>query len=45
MPMTAAAIAGRRVSKEGQEGLRAFLDKRTPSWPAKDTEGNKVHKG
>ena len=45
MPMTAAAIAGRRVSKEGQEGLRAFLDKRTPSWLAKDTEGNKGHKG
>jgi methylglutaconyl-CoA hydratase len=32
MPMTAAAIAARRVSKEGQEGLRAFSDKRTPSW-------------
>jgi len=31
-PITAAAIAQRRVSKEGQEGLRAFLDKRTPSW-------------
>jgi methylglutaconyl-CoA hydratase len=45
MPLTAAAIAGRRVSKEGQEGLRAFLDKRTPSWLAKDTEGNKGHKG
>jgi methylglutaconyl-CoA hydratase len=32
MPLTAAAIAYRRVSKEGQEGLRAFLDKRKPSW-------------
>jgi methylglutaconyl-CoA hydratase len=31
-PITAAAIARRRVSPEGQEGLRAFLDKRTPSW-------------
>ena len=31
-PITAAAIASRRVSREGQEGLRAFLDKRTPSW-------------
>jgi methylglutaconyl-CoA hydratase len=30
--ITAAAIAGRRVSKEGQEGLRAFLEKRKPSW-------------
>jgi methylglutaconyl-CoA hydratase len=25
-------IAERRTSKEGQEGLRAFLDKRTPGW-------------
>ena len=32
MPITAAAIAQRRVSKEGQEGLRAFLEKRKPSW-------------
>ncbi len=30
--VTAAAIAARRVSAEGQEGLRAFLDKRKPSW-------------
>lgn len=34
MPMTTAAIAGRRVSPEGQEGLRAFLAKRKPSWSA-----------
>jgi methylglutaconyl-CoA hydratase len=32
MPITAAAIASRRVSPEGQEGLRAFLEKRKPSW-------------
>ena len=32
MPITAAAIAARRVSSEGQEGLRAFLEKRSPSW-------------
>jgi methylglutaconyl-CoA hydratase len=32
MPITAAAIAARRVSPEGQEGLRAFLEKRKPSW-------------
>ena len=32
MPITAAAIAARRVSPEGQEGLRAFLDKRTANW-------------
>jgi methylglutaconyl-CoA hydratase len=30
--LTAEAIATRRVSAEGQEGLRAFLEKRTPSW-------------
>jgi methylglutaconyl-CoA hydratase len=29
-----AAIAARRVSPEGQEGLRAFLEKRPPSWSA-----------
>ncbi len=34
MPITAAAIAARRVSPEGQEGLRAFLDKRKPKWTA-----------
>ena len=28
------AIARLRVSAEGQEGLRAFLDKRTPAWGA-----------
>jgi len=32
MPVTGAAIAARRVSGEGQEGLRAFLEKRKPSW-------------
>jgi methylglutaconyl-CoA hydratase len=31
-PITASAIAHRRVSVEGQEGLRAFLGKHTPSW-------------
>ena len=30
--ITAKAIAERRVSAEGQEGLRAFLEKRKPSW-------------
>jgi methylglutaconyl-CoA hydratase len=30
--LTASAIAARRTSAEGQEGLRAFLDKRTPGW-------------
>jgi methylglutaconyl-CoA hydratase len=32
MPISAAAIAARRVSEEGQEGLRAFLEKRQPKW-------------
>lgn len=30
--LTAETIARRRVSDEGQEGMRAFLDKRTPGW-------------
>lgn len=30
--LTAAALATRRVSPEGQEGLRAFLQKRKPGW-------------
>jgi methylglutaconyl-CoA hydratase len=29
---TVNAIADRRVSPEGQEGMRAFLDKRPPAW-------------
>lgn len=29
---TARAIAGQRTSAEGQEGLRAFLEKRKPAW-------------
>src|SRR5262245_41968433 len=32
IPLTAAALAERRVSTEGQEGLRAFLEKRKPGW-------------
>jgi methylglutaconyl-CoA hydratase len=30
--LTIDAIAERRVSPEGQDGMRAFLDKRPPSW-------------
>ncbi|MEZ5290413.1 MAG: enoyl-CoA hydratase-related protein [Vicinamibacterales bacterium] len=30
--LTAHTIAAQRASAEGQEGLRAFLDKRRPSW-------------
>ncbi|WP_269514245.1 enoyl-CoA hydratase-related protein [Brevundimonas subvibrioides] len=32
MEDTARRIARARVSKEGQEGVRAFLEKRSPSW-------------
>lgn len=32
--LTAARIAGRRVSPEGREGLAAFFDKRKPEWAA-----------
>jgi methylglutaconyl-CoA hydratase len=41
-PITAQAIADRRVSSEGQEGLQAFLEKRTPRWvsaPGKTGDG------
>jgi len=42
MPLTAHAIAERRVSAEGQEGLRAFLEKRTARWiNTKDTRDTK----
>jgi methylglutaconyl-CoA hydratase len=32
MEYVAKTLAELRVSKEGQEGLRAFLEKRKPSW-------------
>jgi methylglutaconyl-CoA hydratase len=32
--LTAEAIAARRASAEGQEGMRAFLEKRRPRWMA-----------
>ena len=35
MGITADAIASQRVSPEGQEGLKAFLEKRTPRWTVK----------
>jgi methylglutaconyl-CoA hydratase len=34
--MTAETIAGLRVSPEGQEGIRAFLEKRTAAWVTTD---------
>ena len=33
-PETARRIAERRASGEGQEGLRAFLERRAPAWKA-----------
>ena len=33
--ITSEAIASQRVAPEGQEGLRAFLDKRPPDWTRK----------
>jgi methylglutaconyl-CoA hydratase len=36
--ITARAIATRRVSPEGQDGLRAFLDKRSPGWFPQDVK-------
>jgi methylglutaconyl-CoA hydratase len=44
MPITAAAIAARRVSAEGQEGLRAFLEKRAATWVARLDKDTKVTK-
>ena len=34
IPLTSAAIAARRASAEGQEGMQAFLEKRKPGWIA-----------
>jgi methylglutaconyl-CoA hydratase len=47
MPITAGAIAARRVSREGQEGMKAFLEKRTPGWsqPLSATKDTKEAKG
>ena len=33
---TSERIARRRVSPEGQEGLAAFLEKRTPRWASEE---------
>lgn len=41
--MTTRVIAERRVSDEGQEGLRGFLEKRPPSW--KPETGTKTKTG
>ena len=31
-PITAQTLAKRRISAEGQDGLRAFLERRKPGW-------------
>lgn len=36
-PETARRIAERRTSEEGQEGLRAFLERRNPGWSATES--------
>ncbi|HZO49949.1 MAG TPA: enoyl-CoA hydratase-related protein [Gaiellaceae bacterium] len=38
-PETARRIAERRTSPEGQEGLRAFLERRSPAWAADPAPG------
>lgn len=37
--LTSEAIARQRVSEEGQEGMRAFLEKRPPSWHPSPSAG------
>lgn len=32
MRLTSEMIAGRRISEEGQEGMKSFLEKRPPNW-------------
>jgi methylglutaconyl-CoA hydratase len=39
MELTARRIAAARVSEEGQEGVRAFLERRKPSWATGDFTG------
>jgi methylglutaconyl-CoA hydratase len=40
LALTAETIAAQRVSAEGQEGMRAFLEKRTPSWSVGSAGGS-----
>jgi methylglutaconyl-CoA hydratase len=42
--VTARAIAMQRVSAEGQEGMKAFLEKRTPAFTTQDTRDTKEKK-
>ena len=40
MPETAQRIAARRASAEGQEGIKAFFEKRKPNWNSDPTNEN-----
>ena len=42
---TAKMIADLRISKEGQEGMSAFLEKRKPGWVIKSEKSEKREKG
>ena len=44
LALTAETIAAQRVSAEGQEGIRAFLEKRTPSWVENSSKSSKRSK-
>jgi methylglutaconyl-CoA hydratase len=39
MALTVEAIALQRAAPEGQEGMRAFLEKRRPAWTRESTDG------
>lgn len=45
LALTAETIAAQRVSPEGQEGIRAFLEKRTAAWSSKGSESSRGSKG
>jgi methylglutaconyl-CoA hydratase len=42
MSLTVDAIADQRISPDGQEGMRAFLEKRRPGWTTDQAQGPRV---
>jgi methylglutaconyl-CoA hydratase len=44
LALTAETIAAQRVSAEGQEGIRAFLEKRIPSWVEESSKSSRGSK-
>ena len=44
LALTVDAIANQRVSPEGQEGMKAFLEKRPPRWAAASPGSGRGHK-